>query len=321
MKSIFTHLRTYIAIAFASAMVIGFVTLAVQPEQKKEKQEIVLSQDNVLVLNGPVTNESVTKLMEEATKLDSNLKSNYPIYLFLYTPGGSIQAGLELIEFLEGLNRPIHTITLFSASMGFQLIQHLGDRYVLKYGILMSHKARGAFMGEFGGTVSQVDSRYQLWIRRIALMDKKTVDRSKGKQTMESYTNSYTPELWLNGEEAVEKGYADAVVTVKCDLSLQGTKEETLDMGFVKVRAVLSKCPIKTTPVSVEADIATNKGFVPFKEFVQNKGLFGVDCVANSDEHLCALDKQLDVNKVQDEIKKRQEYLNRNLKDNVLYSY
>lgn len=246
--------------------------------QAEDKTEITLSADNTLILDQAFDGASTVKLMEEATKMDSSLKSGYPIYLFLYTPGGSIQAGLELFEFLAGLNRPVHTITLFAASMGFQTVQNLGTRYIVKYGVLMSHKARGSFSGEFGGEMSQLDSRYGLWLRRIKLLDEQTVKRTNGKQTLKSYTSAYSPELWLNGDEAVKDGYADQVVNVKCDQSLNGTNEYVEDFGFAKLILHFSKCPMKTYPVKVEVEIATNQGFMKLDEFVQKNGQFGDAC-------------------------------------------
>jgi ATP-dependent protease ClpP protease subunit len=56
---------------------------------------------------------------------NQRFSSNEPIYLFLNTPGGSIQTGLEIIESLKGLDRPVSTVTLFAASMGFQIAQNL----------------------------------------------------------------------------------------------------------------------------------------------------------------------------------------------------
>lgn len=293
-----------------------------------ETKVLTLSKDNVIVLNSDFNAVSVTKLMEDATKLNANLPSGYPIYLFLYTPGGSIQDGLELIEFLNGLNRPVHTITLFAASMGWQTVQHLGNRYIMKYGTLMSHKARGAFTGEFGGGYSQLDSRYQLWLRRIKMMDEKTVERTKGKQTLKSYTDAYTPELWLQGDEAVALGYADEVVTVKCDSTLTGTRAEVIPAGFVSFSVLYSDCPLKTFPVSVEVQVYTTQGSMSLTNFLSQGGQFG-ECVEPSGSWLeeatasrpCLLDKNLTLDTIMKLKEQQVSKMNQSLRDNIKYSY
>src|SRR5579859_4879597 len=107
---------------------------------EKTDDTIVLSKENTLVLNSEVNGESVGKIIADAKQLDKGLNTlkskikgeKKPLYLFLNTPGGSIQSGLEMIEALNGLGRPTHTVTLFAASMGFQIAQNLGDRYVLR---------------------------------------------------------------------------------------------------------------------------------------------------------------------------------------------
>jgi ATP-dependent Clp protease protease subunit len=239
----------------------------------KEK-EIVLTADNTVVLKDVVTDESVSKLMGEVRKMDASLPSGYPIYLFLYTPGGSIQAGLELMEFFKGINRPVNTVTLFSASMGFQLVQSLGTRYILEHGVLMSHKAAGGFEGEFGGESSQLDSRYGLWLRRLRTMDERTVQRTEGKKTLKQYQSEYDNELWLNGKEAVENGYADEVVSIKCSESLQGEKEEIINYYGMNIKVVFDKCPIRTAPISVSVLMRTSKGIMSSDEFLSKGGVF-----------------------------------------------
>lgn len=334
-----------IFIVLITCMLLGFASQAAE-------KEISLTEDNTLILDQAVSMESVGKLMEKASKMDAKLESGYPIYLFLYTPGGSIQAGVELIEYLEGLNRPVHTVSMFAASMGFQIIQHMGKRYVTKYAVLMSHKARGSFSGSFGGGIGQMDTRYSLWLRRIALMDKQTVERTNGKQTLKSYINAYSPELWLNGTEAVEQGYADEVVNVKCDDSLNSNRKETIDLGFVSFEVVLSNCPLRTAPVSVKVNIITNKGTMPLEKFLENDGKFNcsekskivvrkkarrsqlpphyayedevfedpVDEVAQK-EDLCSKDPSLSLGKI---LKKKTEIMSeytKDLQENIVYSY
>lgn len=303
-------------------------------------KEIVLTADNTVSLYGVVEGSLVSQVISDATALNSKLESGYPIYLFMNTPGGSIQAGLELIEFTQGLNRPVHTITLFAASMGWQIVQHLEDRYVLNYGVLMSHKAKGQFSGEFGGTASQIDSRFGLWLRRVSLMDRQTVNRTNGRQTLESYRLAYQPELWLNGAEAVQNGYADEVVTVKCDDSLlKHTNDTTLNFGFFQIKVKLSKCPLKTYPSEIEAHVYTNKGILKVSEFLNQDGKFSKECNSTSEgsdywssrrqseqnpnqkEELCAKGEGVTLEKINQEIKKIEEYYQRNFKNHVVYSY
>lgn len=224
-------------------------------------ESVTLTKENTLVLNSEVNGESVSDLISKAKELDANLDSRLknplnggkskPLYLFLNTPGGSIQAGLELIEVLHGLGRPVNTITLFSASMGFQIAQNLNDRLILNSGVLMSHHAAGEFSGYFGGQPSQVDSRYQLWLDRVRELDEKTVARTNGKQTYDSYTKQYDHEMWLTGNKSVQQGYADRIVNVKCDASLTGVTTHHVNfMGF-DVAYDLDNCPMNTSPMNV----------------------------------------------------------------------
>lgn len=237
------------------------------PSSAKEnsKEIIVLSSNNTIVLNSEVDGDSVAKVISDAKKLDNtfSLKSAWsrkkPIYLFLNTPGGSIQAGLELIEAMNGLDHKVNTITLFAASMGFQIAQNLGDRLILKNGVLMSHHAAGEFEGSFGGvSPSQVDSRYQLWLDRVKELDEQTVKRTNGKQTYESYIKSYDHEMWLTGSKSIAGGYADRIVTVKCDSSLNGVTTHDASFMGIPIQYDLDNCPINTSPLNVR--IASNAG-------------------------------------------------------------
>lgn len=221
---------------------------------------IVLSKSNTVVLNGEVNGDSTSAVIAKAKDLDGALtkakgkfgKDDKPLYLFLDTPGGSIQSGLEMIEALKGMGRKINTVTMFAASMGWQIVQNLDDRLILKNGVLMSHHAAGEFAGSFGGVhPSQMDSRYQLWIDRVRELDEQTVSRTGGKQTYESYTKQYDQEMWLTGTKAVAQGYADKVVLVKCDSTLDGTTVHHADFMGLDIQYELDNCPLNTSPMKI----------------------------------------------------------------------
>ena len=99
---------------------------------------------------------------------------------------------------------------------------------------------------------SQMDNRYNLWLSRLDEMDKETVKRTNGKQTLQSYQKAYADELWLTGTQAVTEGYADKIVTVRCDSSLSGTTSHSLSIFGLKVEYELDNCPINTSPMNIK---------------------------------------------------------------------
>lgn len=295
------------------AVLLALMPLSAGSADKKTNsvETVTLSDDNVIVLNDEVNGETIGKVVEAAKKLDAKMgiidkysgNSKKPIYLFLNTPGGSIQAGLELIEQLQSLKRPVHTVTSFAASMGFQIAQNLGKRYILKSGVLMSHRAYGGFEGSFGGqTPSPIDGIYGLWLSRLNEMDQQTVDRTAGKQTLESYQKQYAPDMWRTGSQAVSEGYADKVVKVTCDETLSGVDTKTvMFMGLIPISYDLSKCPMNTAPMNIKVGIRTNKGITSVKEFTSKSGGFGYACLADAAKNpnqICATDLNLTLEKV-----------------------
>lgn len=217
--------------------------------------ELTLTKDNTILMSDAFSGNSTAVVMKKLMDLNEKLKPNTPIYLVLDTPGGSIQAGLELINMASGLGREVHTLTIFAASMGFHTVQGLSKRYILEDGTLMSHKAFGVFFGEFPG---QIDSRYTRYLKRINSMNERVVQRTNGQYTLESYGNLIENEYWCDGQSCVDAGFADEVVTASCDSTLAGTRRklfrrqlvrkspDTLDFHVIEIVDVFSKCPLIT---------------------------------------------------------------------------
>lgn len=298
------------ALAVTSITLLG---ASFSSAQAKEKDVVTLTADNTLLLNGAVDGDSVGEILEKAQKLDKaesttrvlgvlkRTSAPEPIYLFLNTPGGSIQSGMELVEGLNGLHRPVYTITSFSASMGMQIAQSLeGERLILKHGIMMSHQGIGEFQGQFGGLEpSQAYNRYRIWVQRMKEMDQQTVERSKGKQTLESYQKAYNHELWVTGSEAVAQGYADRLVKIRCDKTLSGATSHTIQFMGLPITYDTDDCPINTSPHNIRIELSTNYGPIVLAEFKKHSGILGVQCSPGSG-YLCAMDASLSYEKIDD---------------------
>lgn len=281
------------------AFVVGFGLMAAAKNDVQDPNIVILNKNNVATLSDEVNGNSVGDTVSQLRGLK---ETKEPIYLFMDTPGGSIQSGLELIEALKGSSRQIKTITSFAASMGFQIVQNANERLILKNGVLMAHKARGQVDGEFGGKgPSQMDNRLNFWKQRLQDLDIQTVNRSNGKQTIESYQNAYENELWLTGTQAVEQGYADRVVVVKCDASLDGVNTRTTTFFGMEVQYDIDKCPLSAAPKNIRMKIETTRGIMDIDEFVKQGGIFGAACLMSQEPgKLCLIDTSITPGKIKE---------------------
>lgn len=208
---------------------------------------ITLEARNTVLLRSVVTDDSMTKLQRQIKDMDNLLPAGVPIYLVLDSPGGSIIAGLDFIDFAMGIGRPIHTVTLFSASMAFQIVQNLNDRNITPQGLLMSHRAAGGIEGQFDG---ELESQYMMIKRKIDYLD--SVAAKRMGKTLKEYKASIVNEYWVSGFDAVGDKAADAQILVKCGKSMVGTEEMQFETMFGSVDVTFDKCPLMRAPLAVK---------------------------------------------------------------------
>ena len=207
---------------------------------------ITLTENNSVIFNDQVTSELVSKKTLEI--MSKSLKAS-PIYLVLDTPGGSVTAGLRFVDSIKSLGIPVHTITIFAASMGYQFVQELGTRYITPSGTLMSHRGAVSNMsGQIPGELtSRINHIYRI-LDNMSLTASKRIGLDK-----KNYDNLIINELWSYGVKAVETRQADFVANVRCDKSLiEGSYQEEVITLFGKVTLKFSKCPLISYPVGVQ---------------------------------------------------------------------
>lgn len=193
-----------------------------------------------------------TKQLEAIKLCGKNVNSD--IYIVAYSPGGSISAGQLFFDTLNALPCKFHTITIFGASMSYQMTQNLGKRYILPSGTLMSHRASvSGISGELGGELDAI-------IKNLtdSVTDLEVIASNRVGITLEAYRDAIRDELWLTAEEAVKQNHADEIVLATCDKSLMGTHIETVRTFFGTYDVEFSNCPLITSPLSVKGSNSTD---------------------------------------------------------------
>lgn len=223
-------------------------------------KEILLTSRNTISFDQQFTANYIAEKQVEVAKLVEENRDVQEFYIVINSPGGSVFAGQSFFSFLNGLGKKFHTITLFAASMGFQMAQALGERYITEYGVLMSHRAAlGGLGGQFPG---ELNVRLKMYERSTALLDEHAARRSG--MTMENYRKLVHDELWLIGKDAVSQKFADAVVAPKCDITLSGTNTTNVQSLFGNFRVTKSNCPLIQGFLDVKANNETSnlEGFI-----------------------------------------------------------
>lgn len=228
---------------------IKILPMPIKPAPVTKKEEvIILGKKNTLLFRGVVNMLSVAKLQAQVLKMAAKLPPSTPIYLVLDTPGGSVVAGNILVDTLRALPNKVHTITLFSASMGFHIAESLDDRLILPSGTLMSHRM------SVGGISGQVPGEAVTAINYAIRLAERMDQQASKRMGMEfnQYREAIRDELWKDGQDAIDFGMADREVLALCGEDLQGTYEEKIDLLFFQITAVWSECPIIRFPISLK---------------------------------------------------------------------
>lgn len=240
---------------FILGLLIGFVMGA----STANAQDIQLDPNNTIVFRGEVSADSVNaailKLIELIELNVKRGKANYPLYLVLDSPGGSISDGLDFIDYAKSVPN-LKTVTLFAASMASAIVEALpGERLVTDTGILMFHRAAGTFSGQF--ETGELESRLEIAKTVVRHMESTNADRIG--ISLKKYKSKVVSEWWIFGKFNIYQKTADRVVNVVCSQELIDSRIATVEQGFFSSsRVTYSGCPLIKAAQS-STDIADAK--------------------------------------------------------------
>src|SRR5215204_2739070 len=169
-----------------------------------------LLKDRIIILGGPVTDESAISITAQMLFL-SNDDPKTDIQFYINSPGGSVSAGLGIIDTIKYLRCDVATTCIgMAASMGACLLAAgtKGKRACLPNSQVMLHQPLigGVLQGPATDLGIEAQHMLRLRDRLYQLMANYT-----GK-TREQIHRDFDRNKWLFAEEAVAYGCADKVL-------------------------------------------------------------------------------------------------------------
>lgn len=133
-----------------------------------------------------------------------------PIWLFIDSPGGSIDDGLVLIDAMNISPAPIYTVGKNCYSMGAVILSagEPGHRYMMEHGRAMLHLPRGQMQGDSAEIEKQTAEMIKVKDTLIGLLQKNGV-----KKTTKEILSDIDRSFYMNTQESIDYGIIDALFT------------------------------------------------------------------------------------------------------------
>ncbi len=172
--------------------------------KKKATNSITLT-ERVVDLNGPIMDSMILKAQSKLYKFDES--SHEPVWIRINSGGGSVQAGLILLDTMKALKSPTKCLVESKAySMAAILLVFCDERYALDHATIMLHEASFGLQGEDPTNRSRMD-----FITKY--LDSIHVEIAEIlKMKLDVYRAKLRDAWWLLADEALKANIIDSIV-------------------------------------------------------------------------------------------------------------
>ncbi len=189
-------------------------------EEKKEEKQDSLSEKFLktrqIILSGEINEENSEKVIKQLLLLEAD--SDKPIYIYIDSPGGSIDSGFGIYDMIRFINAPVYTIgTGLIASMGSIIL--LAVPKERRFGLPNSHYL--IHQPLISGVARGVATDLQIQAEEIAKSKAKLIkliaeETGKSEEQVAADCNR---DHWLSADEALSYGLISKIVSKRSDLA------------------------------------------------------------------------------------------------------
>ncbi|MBN2816546.1 MAG: ATP-dependent Clp protease proteolytic subunit [Campylobacterales bacterium] len=168
-----------------------------------------LLNDRVIIITEQIDDHMMGIIVSQLLYLEAE-DSSEPIHIYVSSPGGSVMAGLAILDTMQLITAPVHTYAMgMVASMAAVIFTcgEKGHRYILPNAEVMIHQPLGGAQGQASDIEIQANHIISLKRRLYKIIAKAT---GKNVKTIEKASDR---DNYFEAAQAIEFGLADTILT------------------------------------------------------------------------------------------------------------
>ncbi len=168
-----------------------------------------LLNERIIFLGGPIDDHTANLIIAQLLYLD-HTDSKKDVYLYINSPGGSVTAGLAIIDTMNFIKSDVSTICVgIAASMGALILSsgQKGKRFTLPNSEVMIHQV----MGGTEGQASDIAINAKHILRTKDTLNK-ILAQNTNKKIGEVEKDS-DRDYWMTADEAKNYGIVDEIIS------------------------------------------------------------------------------------------------------------
>lgn len=169
-----------------------------------------LLKDRIIMVQGPVEDGMANAIVAQLLFLDA--QNHDDIYMYINTPGGSVSAGLAIVDTMHFIKSDVQTIVMgVAASMGTIIASSgaKGKRSMLPNAEYMIHQP----MGGTGGGTQQTDMAIAAEHLLKTRHNLEQILADNSGQSLDKVHADAERDNWMSAQETLDYGFIDTIVS------------------------------------------------------------------------------------------------------------
>ena len=166
--------------------------------------------DRIIMVQGPVEDGMANAIVAQLLFLDA--QGHDDIYMYINTPGGSVSAGLAIVDTMNFIKSDVQTIVMgVAASMGTIIASSgaKGKRSMLPNAEYMIHQP----MGGTGGGTQQTDMAIAAEHLLKTRHNLEQILADNSGQPLDKVHADAERDNWMSAQETLDYGFIDTIVS------------------------------------------------------------------------------------------------------------